>query len=340
MPSAHGRAAVAAALRSARTVLLTSHENGDGDGIGSALGVARALRRMGARAEAAFPTPVPANLRFLPGAGDAAVVDAGSPLPADLASPDLVVAFDCAAEGRLGALLPAARAARGFANVDHHASNEGFGTVRWIDPAYAAAGTMAFDLLGDLGAPLDRETALCLYTALATDTGNFAYSNTDPRSHRMAAACLEAGARAEEVTAALHRGRSAGSWRVEAEAVARLESTPDGAVAWTTVTRRSLLDHGVAPGDAPDLVEIPVSLAATRVAFLLTEAEDGRGTRVSLRSRCAVGVHEIARRFGGGGHPRAAGFTHPGTPGEARDAVLAAVRDALDAAGGLPPQDA
>lgn len=340
-------AAAAAALRSSRRVVLSSHEKTDADGAGSALGLARGLRAMGIEARAAFPSPVPANLRFLPGAAEAAVVEEGGAIPADLRGADTFVALDCGDAARLGALRPLAEGARTFLNIDHHASNDGFGTLRWVDPSYAAVGTMAFELLADLGAPLDRETCLCLYTALVHDTGGFAFSNTDPRSHRMAAACLERGVRAEEVTAALHRARSEASWRFTADAIGALRTAEGGAVAWIAVPR-ALADRHAAPGEdlAPDLVEIPVSLAATRIGFTLHESGDGRGVRASLRSRCGVGVHAIAARHGGGGHARAAGMTLPGTLEEAERLVVAESVEALRAWSrehGVPfppPQDA
>ncbi len=340
------RAEAARLVRRARKVVLTSHENTDADGAGSALGLRHALRALGIEAHCAFPSPLPANLAFLPGAAEALVVVAGRPIPEALLGADCVISLDSGAASRLGGLLPLAQQAAVFLNVDHHASNEGFGTHRWVDPSYAAVGTMAFEIVCELGLPLPRESCLCFYTALVFDTGGFAYSNTDPRAHRMAAACIERGVRPEEVTARLHRSRSLSSWKFEAEAVGRLRATDDGAVAWITVTREMLERHGVPEGAEPELVAAPVSLAATRIGALLTELAGGKGVRVSLRSRCPVGVHTLAARFGGGGHARAAGMTLPGTLAEAEKTVLAEARRDLDEWGrarrgtGLPPQDA
>jgi phosphoesterase RecJ-like protein len=339
------RAEAARLLRRARRVVLTAHEKPDADGVGSALGLEAALRSLGIDARSAFPSPLPENLRFLPGAAGAFVVEPGKPLPEPLAGADCVVALDSGAATRIGALLPLAREADVFLNVDHHASNDGFGTHRWIDPSYAAVGTMAYEIVCELGLPLNREVCLCFYTALVYDTGGFAFSNTDPRSHRMAATCLERGVRAEEVTARLHRSRSVASWKFAAEAAGRLRTSGDGAVAWIPVTREMIVRHGLDESSLPELVDVPVSLAATRVGFVLTELPGGAGVRVSLRSRCPVGVHHLAARFGGGGHARAAGMTVPGTLASVEEKVLAEVARALEAwtkshGGPLPPQDA
>ncbi len=341
-PPDSDRAAVASALRGARRVLLTSHENVDADGAGSALALARGLRATGIETAVAFPTPLPRSLRFLPGSDRALAVPGDGRLPAPWDGPDTVVSLDCGAAGRLGVLLPTALGAGAFLNVDHHAGNERFGTRAWVDPGYAATGLMALDLLRDLAIPLDGETALCLYTALVTDTGHFAYSNTDPRSHEAAAAFLEAGVRPEQVTRWLDRRRTEGSWRLEAEATAGLRTSRDGAIAWLSVSAGMAARHGVPMDELPDLVRIPVSLERTLVALLFTDPGEGRPTRVSLRSRCPLGVHGVAARFGGGGHPRAAGCSFPGPLAAAETALVAAVETALFPAddSGPPPQDA
>jgi phosphoesterase RecJ-like protein len=343
--SESARAETARLLRRARRVVLTAHEKPDADGVGSALGLQAALRSLGIEARCAFPSPLPENLRFLPGAEAVLIAEAGKPLPEGLPGADCVVALDSGAATRIGALLPLAREAEVFLNIDHHASNEGFGTHRWVDPSYAAVGVMAFEIVCELGIALTRENCLGFYTALVFDTGGFAFSNTDPRSHRMAAACIERGVRPEEVTARLHRSRSQASWRYEAEAAARLKASPDGALAWIPVTREMIDGHSLDETTQPELVDIPVSLAGTRIGFLLTELPGGGGVRVSLRSRCPVGVHHIAARHGGGGHARAAGMTLPGTLAEVETKVLAEARAAMEAwtkahGGPLPPQDA
>jgi phosphoesterase RecJ-like protein len=343
--SARARSAAAALLRRARRVVLTAHEKPDADGVGSALGLVLVLRSLGVEAAAAFPSPLPGNLSFLPGASEAPVVPAGTPPPDSLRGADVVVALDSGAASRLGGLEPLGRAAPAFLNLDHHASNDGFGTHRWIDPRYSATGVMAFELACEMGAALTAESCLCFYTALVYDTGGFAYSNTDPRSHRMAATCIDRGVRPERVTAALHRGRTASSYRFEGEALARMATTEDGAVAWISLPRDLRSRHGMTDGNQPELIEAPVRLATTRIGALLTELEDGR-VRVSLRSRCRLGVHEIAARNGGGGHARAAGMTVDGPLDAVEKRLVPALQEALrDCPGprgpdGLPAQDA
>jgi phosphoesterase RecJ-like protein len=343
--SERARAAAVTVLRRARRIVLTSHERTDADGAGSALGLVIAMRGVGLDARAAFPSPLPGNLAFLPGAAEAAIVEPGRDLPEALRGADCVLSLDAGSASRLGGLRALGERASAFLNVDHHASNDGFGTQRWVDPSYAATGIMAFELACELGAPLARDACLCFYTAIVFDTGGFAFSNTDPRTHRVAAACLERGVRAEEVTRRLHRARSLSSWKFHADAVAGLRTSPDGTIAWIAVPRSTFDRHALRDDQAPELVEVPVSLAATRIAFVLTELAGGAGVRVSLRSRCPIGVHHLAARHGGGGHARAAGMTIPGALADAERVVLDGVRGELTRwaarhGGQLPPQDA
>jgi phosphoesterase RecJ-like protein len=336
-----GRGAVVEDLRGARSVLLVSHENPDADGAGSALALALGLRALGKEARVAFPSPLPSALEFLPGSREVHCPSAGRPLPPEF-RPDTVVSLDCGAAERLGGLLPIARGASRFLNVDHHIGNEGFGTRAWVDARYAATGTMALEILQDLGVPPAADGSLCIYAALVTDTGNFAYSNTDPRTHLVAAACVARGVRPELLTWHLHRRRTRASWHLEGAAAAALRVSHGGAIAWISVTRDMVRSAGADQGDIHDLIRIPVSLTDTRIGLLFEEAASGSGTRVSLRSRCAVGVHTVAQRFGGGGHARAAGCFFPGALAAAETALLAEASRALgiDGGGSPPPQDA
>ncbi|MHC4924943.1 MAG: DHH family phosphoesterase [Planctomycetota bacterium] len=339
------RRLIADALQRANSVLLSSHRQVDADGCGSALALAHGLRRLGKKVAVVFASPVPPNLAFLPGVDGCIVAEKDSEVPDDLRNPDVFLSLDNGALNRLGPWVPVAQGAELFLNVDHHVSNEGFGDLRWVDAGYSATGVMAYELLCELGVELDREMLLCAYTALVVDTGNFSFSNSDPRSHRMAATCLERGVHAEEVTAALKRTRSLGSWKLEAEAVDRLRTADDGAIAWTTITNEMLKRHDVKREELPDMVTVPVSLNETLLAFTLTEATDGK-IRASLRSRCPVGVHKVAGNLGGGGHPRAAGMTLGDDLEAAEGKVLAAMRSAIEewrrknGTDALPPQDA
>ncbi|GAB3847709.1 hypothetical protein GCM10029963_29620 [Micromonospora andamanensis] len=173
-------------------VLLICHVNPDGDALGSMLGFALGLRRLGVRRmQATFPGPleVPEPLSGLPG------LELLVPESAVETEPDLVICFDAASESRLGDLADRL-AGKGTALVlDHHASNSGFGDVNLVDPDAAATSVVAEELLARLGVPLDAGIAECLYVALSTDTGSFRFDATTPAVHEMAARLLATGIR-------------------------------------------------------------------------------------------------------------------------------------------------
>jgi phosphoesterase RecJ-like protein len=312
--------ALLAALDRPREALLLGHVHPDADVLGTLLGLGLALEAGGAAVTWAGPHPVPAPLAFLPGA-DRWQVWAAPPRRWDL-----VVMTDCPDPGRSEGLLEAARAPGGIvANIDHHPDNRRYGTIDWIDPGAAAVGEMIYDLLLALSRPVTPEVALALFTAIHGDTGSFRYSNTTARTFRIAAALRQAGADPALVADRLYQQRAPGTLHELGAALARVQVSPDGQLAWLALPRGLVSERLI---EAEDLVSYPRSLAGVKVAVLLRETGPGQ-VKASLRGKGEVPVNRIARRFGGGGHANAAGCTVPGTLEEATASLLAAVREAL-----------
>src|SRR5688572_18579708 len=164
------------AIRGARSLSLACHVSPDGDALGSMLAMHHLCRSQGVASVASWPEPfiVAPHYTFLPGL-DLAIKPQDFP---DV--PEVMMTFDCGSMARLGGLEPAARSAHELIVVDHHASNDRYGTINVIDPSAAATAVMVRRLAEALGWPLTRDAALCLYTGLVTDTGRFQYSNTTP----------------------------------------------------------------------------------------------------------------------------------------------------------------
>jgi phosphoesterase RecJ-like protein len=307
-------------------MLLVCHVNPDGDALGSMLGFALGLRRLGAAdVQATFPGPpvVPEPFRGLPG------LDLLVPQDAALAVPDLLICFDAAGSSRLGALADRLDTAATSLVLDHHASNPGFGQVNLVDPAAAATSVVAYELLRRLDVPLDREIAECLYVALATDTGSFRFDVTTPAVHELAARLLATGVNAGEVSRRIFDTRPFGSVRLYGEVLGRTEL--DGAAAggaglvWTYATLDDLARHGQQAFVLEPLIDAVRCTAEADVSCVVKQIAD-REWAVSLRSKGAVDVARVAVALGGGGHRLAAGFTGRGS---ARD-VVAAIRSELD----------
>jgi bifunctional oligoribonuclease and PAP phosphatase NrnA len=307
-------------------VLLICHVNPDGDALGSMLGFALGLRRLGVReVQATFPGEfeVPEPFAALPG------IDMLVPEEQAWADPDLVIVFDVAAESRLGALVDRLPRARISIVLDHHASNTGFGTVQLVDPHAAATSVVAEQLLDRLDVPLDPEIAECLYVALATDTGSFKFDMTTPRVHEMAARLIATGIRPGEISRRIFDSRPFGAMKLFGEVLARAALDPTAAgghgMVWAYVTQDDLRRHGQRPYVMDALID-PVRTVAEADVAVLVKQTGADEWAVSMRSKGAVDVSRVAIELGGGGHRLAAGFTGRGTPGD----VVVAVRGLLD----------
>jgi len=302
---------------------IVSHVDPDGDAVGSCLGLAWALREMGRGAVVINESPVPITLRSLPGADTIRLPDAfKEPFQA-------VIVLDCASLERLGpnaARLVAPNAA--IACVDHHVGNAGFGDPRLVVPEASATAELIHDLLDACNVPLTTETAQCLYTGLASDTGAFRFQNTTPKALRLAARLVDHGATPSLVSEWLYAKKSAGSLRILGLALASLESRANGQVSALTISRAMFERAEAAPEDADGIVQYAKSLIGARVGVLFQEAAPGQ-VRLSLRSDGSVDMNEFAGRFGGGGHRVAAGAKVTGELTAVRGEVLDALEHAL-----------
>lgn len=316
-------ATAARAITAAESLGLVSHLNPDPDTIGSAAALALAAQRAGKRVAAYCRDAVPANYRFIPGSG------VFSTDPAVLAGVDVLVVVDCSEPGRIGpdgeAILSAAAL---VIDIDHHTDGVVFGEVRLVEPGAAASGVLIHELLNELGWSVDREIAEALYTAIETDTGSFHYPNTTPRCLRVTAELLERGCRPQKVAQALYESHRPERFRLLGLALNTLELALEGRLALIQVTRAMYDRSGASVEDTEDIVDYARGLAGVEVGAFLREEADGT-VKLSLRSKGAVRVDELARRIGGGGHPCAAGAGFSGSLGEAREWVIANVAQAL-----------
>lgn len=302
--------------------LMLGHVHPDADVLGTLLALGDVLASGGWRVLEGGPHPAPDVLAFLPG------IERYRTLTSVTGPLDLVVLTDCPNPGRTEGLIEQARATGAtILNIDHHPDNRRYGDVDWIDTSAAATGEMVYRLVTALGARLTPAIATNLFTAIHTDTGSFRYSNTTPETFRIAGALVSAGAEPGLVSGHLYERRQADSLRWLGEALRRIEVSPDTRVAWLA------LPSGVLPEsfiESEELVNYPRSIESVQVACLLRQRGDQ--VKVSLRAKGQVDVSRIAARFGGGGHPNAAGCSVAGDLPAVTHDVLAAVREAVDAA--------
>ncbi len=324
--------AAGAALAGARRVVLTSHVNPDGDGLGSEVALAHLLRGRGVEVAIANPTATPARfdflLRDLPGA------DRYRDAVKAIREADLLCVLDIADTGRLGH-LGAAVTAHGapVVCVDHHASPGSLPPgPRYVDAGAAATGELIYEMAYANEWPVTVPAARALYVALLTDTGGFRFSNTHPRTLRVAADLLETGIDPESIYLDVYATAPEGRPRLLAETLQTLVVERDLGLAWVTVPPGAMERYRLTPDDLDGVVEHPRSIAGVRLAILFREMSQGR-VKVSLRSVGDVDAADLAHRFGGGGHAKAAGLALAGTLPEVQQTVLAAARAYLSERG-------
>jgi bifunctional oligoribonuclease and PAP phosphatase NrnA len=325
--------AFAAVLAPGQRVCLTTHVNPDGDGLGSEAGLVHLLRARGVDAVITNPTATPPRFGFL--FEDLPGVDRTGEAIKELRRSDLIIVLDISDLGRLGMLGETVRH-RGVpvACVDHHV---GMGLLpagpRYLDANAAATGELIFELALANSWTVSQEAARGLYVAILTDTGGFRFSNTRPRTLRVAAELLETGVDPEEIYLEVYARAPEGRPRLFAEALQTLVVEPQHGLAWVTVPSGAIERLGVSSDDLDGVVEFPRSIEGVRMALLFREVSQGR-VKVSLRSVGDVDVAAFAKEFGGGGHTKAAGLALPGTLADVQAAVLRAARVYLGADGG------
>jgi phosphoesterase RecJ-like protein len=314
-------------LTTADEVALACHVDPDGDALGSMLALQRVLEARGVRTTASWGTAgteagdelaVPPQYAFLPGLDDLVTPER---FPA---APDVMVAFDTGSPARLGSLRHAGEAASTLIVIDHHASGEAFGDIRLVDGSLAATAVLIAELIDRLGGDLDRETAICLYTALVTDTGRFQYASTTPAVLELAARLVGLDIDHAAISRQVWNTHSFGYLKLLAAVLERATLRPETALLWTSLTQDDLHRFGVAWQETEGLIDVLRSVETAGVAMIAKQQSDGVW-KVSLRSRGEVDVGRVARDLGGGGHAFLAGLVAEGDVDDLVDRVAAAV---------------
>ncbi|MEX2194853.1 MAG: bifunctional oligoribonuclease/PAP phosphatase NrnA [Thermoleophilaceae bacterium] len=295
-------------LQEADKLLLTTHENPDGDALGSLLGMHELLKELGKDSVmfmAAYEFPLPHEYRHMQFED---VIHA----PPDDVGERVVVFLDCGNIDRMPVDFLRTEGSH-IVNIDHHHDNTRFGTVNLVVPHASCTAEIVWELAHELGVELTQRMAESLYIGLVTDTGKFQYTNTSAKAHRMAAELIEAGAEPHAVARQIYENMPYGRLRLLARALARVGRHDGGAITLTNLTKDDYAASGAVESDSEGIVDHLRSVEGTKVAVLVREllAEDRVGvSKVSLRAADEqVDVSRIARGHGGGGHRQAAGFS-------------------------------
>ncbi len=304
----------------ADTFAIVAHLHPDGDALGSALALYHALNSLKKHTVHVFcHDPVPEIYRFLP--GSEVVCSEDQPRT----TYDMAIVCDMSQLSRAGKFEPLIRSARTIVQVDHHVPLERFTDLRLVDTRAAATAELAYKLIRALKVPLTPEIATCLMTGIVTDTFSFKFPNTTPQTLRIASVLQAHGANLSAINEEVFETRSFASVKLLGFALSTIQRTPDGRIAWVSVSRKAFEEAGAKEDETEGIVNFARSVRGVEVAMFLRETPNNK-VRVSLRSRGKVNVAEIANRFGGGGHENAAGCTLETSLAEAEQLLLEEVR--------------
>ncbi|RJP81219.1 MAG: bifunctional oligoribonuclease/PAP phosphatase NrnA [Candidatus Zixiibacteriota bacterium] len=306
-----------ALLGGGREILVTTHVSPDGDAVASLLAAAEILRLLGSRPTCGLDGGVPLRFRFLPGSERVKK-------PAELQGRtwDGVLVLDCGSLTRIGKIADLVPPEALLVSVDHHIDNTRFAQLNILYPDASSTTELLFDLAVELDLPLSPSLAQALYTGLLTDTGGFRFSNTSDKTFTVAARLAALGVRPEVAAEAVFCTNSVDSVRLLGQALISLELSAGGRVASMVIPDQSAYE------ELEEVADFAMSIRGVQVTVLFRV---GPGyCRGSLRARGDHDVAHIARKYGGGGHQKAAGFTYYGLLEAIRAEVLEALAEEVE----------
>lgn len=319
--SSHDAAAIAEVVRAATHFIIVSHSRPDGDAVGSSLAMAFALRAMGKNVRVVSRDPAPPPMLVFPGVPEIDIVEDVD------ATGSTVMVMECGDLARTGVTgLTSGQ----VINIDHHPGNTEYGALNWVDLSAAACGEMVFELVGALGVPLSREIATHVYLAVLTDTGSFHYSHVSPRTFEICRRCTEAGVDPPAVARTVYDNNNLGRLKLFGAVLNRMIVSPDGRIATLAVDQQLARDCGGTYEDTEGLINLPLTVKDILAVVFFKEIDPG-DWRISMRSKGAINVNAIAKRFGGGGHANASGCGAAGDLAALSRTFTALLTEAIDA---------
>lgn len=289
--------------------LILTHAHPDGDTLGCGLALKEALVSLGKTARVCCGDPVPEKYGYMGCVSD------------DDFTPDTIVAVDVADTKLLGKAFEAKYGDKVDLCIDHHGSNRLYAKRTLLDADAAAACEIILQVIRQMGAEITKQIADCLYTGLSTDTGCFRYSNVTPRTMRMAADMIEAGAENAKINTVMFETKTRTYVALERLALDGMKMYLDGKCAYITVTQDMYRISGSDESETDAIASLPRQIEGVKVGVTMREKPDGT-FKVSMRSNEDVDVADICAIMGGGGHPRAAGCTVDGPAEKAVQTVV------------------
>lgn len=314
---------VISALNKYKSFFITSHIGLEGDAIGSELALALLLKQKGKRVVVVNEDSIPNNYAFL---NNRSLIKS---LSAKIKPPEAVFIVDCSDFNRCGKVVKIIPKGAPIIVIDHHISNTQFGDINWVNPRSSSTGEMIYELYKAMKAPFNRMSAICLYTAIMTDTGSFRYSTTSDKTHQAVAELLKFDIFADKVYQDVYQSNTYADVLLLKEALDTLSIDKNGRIAWFKINKDAPESDTLAD-QTDNILDFARRIRGIEVCFLLKKSKDKKGVRVNLRSKGKIDVSKVAHYFGGGGHKNASGCTIPGAFAEAERKVLERIRRAFN----------
>ncbi len=286
-------------IKKAKKIVILTHENPDGDAIGSSLGMYIALKEMGKEPDIIIPE-LPRVYNFLPEIEN--VKKEGQKEPYDLA-----IALDCATIKMLNGWANYFEDAKVKVTIDHHGTNTMYGDYNYVNPDAPACAQTLISIIQYFGVEIDKKIGTCLLTGIITDTGGFQYQSTTPETFEFAAELLQTGVNVSDIYKRVMNTMTKANFELRKRAIERMEFFKEGKIAFTYVTKEDIEEANAETGDFEGIVEEGRNIEGVEVSIFLRETQ--KGFKVSLRSNDYVNVSDVCLLFGGGGHIHAAGCT-------------------------------
>ena len=311
-------------LKNSRSVLIVSHVNPDGDAIGSLLALGLAMDALNIKATLYNESNIPAVYRFLPEVNRIQnQISLSHPYEA-------AIVLDCSNLDRIGRAVRIVTQIPMIINIDHHVTNTRFGERHLIDDKACATAELIFRLLKEMAIPISVAMATSIYTGIVTDTGSFRFSNTNAPAFAICNEMVLLGIKPYHIARHLYGPYSLGRIKLLNLALESIEISNNGMLSLMTLTQNMLRETGTQPEDADGLIHYARRIEDVKLAALIQEQTNStrhpkteKKYHVSLRSDGSIDVADIASKFGGGGHPVAAGFSIESTLNKIKETIKA-----------------
>ncbi len=312
-------------IRDYNNFAIVSHASPDGDSMGSMLALYNILSINNKSCDMFIDDVLPERYSFLP------FFNSVKPFCSSK-NYDCLFALDCGDPERLGKCKELISKAKVIVNIDHHVSNYMYGTVNMLETNASSTGEMLYEIFANNNYEINKDTAICLYTSILTDTGGFKYSNTTSKTLKVAGNLIDIGIDFSEIYSIVYDRKSIGQVKLMSRVISTLDMALNNRVAMLSLFPSMLKECDAKEEDASEFINISRDIDGVEVAVFIKE-KTSELFRVSLRSKSKVDVRRIAERFGGGGHVRAAGCTIEGNYEKVKTMLIDEIKKHMDVIG-------